>query len=261
MPSDLTNLAATAAKTAFESACTTWLKSSGTQLSSLLADYLPAVIATATGTFAVEFSTVLLKQLLQTKDASRKIATEVTKLAREPMKTALDQFRIASMLPADTADLQYHREQRFRECLGTLDRALSLAEDPDLPAIHLLRGACALQVRGGGPEAESHLTQYAEVSEYRARVLAQQADAADEESRQSRFQADQIPEPRSRGVGGGFLGMSEAQPRIRKASLLRDARAAERRSQLSREESNRLSDAAACARAVAKTAIRPLSVA
>ena len=160
MSTDLTDVAAAATKGAFEKMAGVWFEFGGEQLASVLRSRIPTVIANASGAFAVEFASVLLKGLLQSSDSTRKIEKAVSKLAREPVKTALEQFRIASTLQPANPDAEDHRELRFRECLGTLDRALSVAEESEVPMIHLLRGACAFQVRGGEDEAKEHLRLY-----------------------------------------------------------------------------------------------------
>ena len=260
--SGLTSVAASATRSAFEETAGVWLESRREQLQTVLRSRIPALVAEVTGAFAVEFASVLLRGLLDSENSTRRIEKGVSKLVREPIKTALEQFRTASGLRPSDADGHLHQAQRFRECLVSLDRALSVAEESDIPMIHLLRGTCALQVPGGTGEATEHLRRYVEAIDAQAEKLREKAAVHDATAEKSEAEAQEVPTPLGHstfghGVGGGFVGMAVSEPRIRKASLLYLAGRERRQAEQSRIEARELSTAAEYARALAEVASKP----
>jgi hypothetical protein len=201
---DLTHLAASATRRAFEKTADVWVQSLGGHVTSLLISRLPSLVAEVSGAFAVEFASVLLKMLLDSEDSLSRIDKNVSKLVQEPLKTALEQFRVASALHPDNESGRVYREQGFRESLASFDRARSVAEDHDTPLIDLLRGICALQMRGGGGEAKVHLRPYARACTARANSLQEKAAAHDERALQNEWDAAKIQI--SEGYGLGWTG-------------------------------------------------------
>lgn len=257
MKTNLTILTAAATKSAIEKMAGVWFEDAGDRLASILRARISAVVANASGAFVVEFASVLLNGLLQSSDSMRKIEKAVSKLAREPVRTALEQFRVASNLRPANPDAQAHREQRFRECLVTLDRALSVAEDSEVPMVHLLRGTCALQVRGGEEEGKEHLRLYVVACEAQAYELRNAARTYEEAALRGEVEANKIQVQMGQGVGGGLIGMAVAEPRIRKASLVHEASSQRRLAEQLRQEADGLSAAADCAQAVIEIATKP----
>lgn len=120
-----------------------------------LSHAVPRLAADAVGSFASAFATAFLKALLQSDDSLKRVERSVSKLVAAPMKTALEQFRVAMVSSAGDDTSASHQESRFRDCLKTLDGAYALAEQGDLPQVNLLRGLCALCLPGALREAGS----------------------------------------------------------------------------------------------------------
>lgn len=259
MASNLLDFAATATRRAFEEAASTWLESRGEKLEALLSSKLPTILASASGLFAVQFSLAVLRQLLHPEDTERKMRLQMARLIGAPAKTALEQFRIASGLRPINDDESAHRESRFRECLGNLDLALSVADSEDVPVINLLRGVCALHIRGGSGEARQHLIAYA--ADCRGQGDISRREAALHRARASEYkaEADRIRTDPGPGVGGGLVGMAVAEPRIRKAALLERSNSEVRLAEQRETRGDEFERTAAYVIAVAETAGKPAS--
>lgn len=87
--------------------------------------------------------------------------------------------------------------------------------------------------------------------------MTRKAEAHENTARSREAEAEKIRIPMGQGVGGGFIGMAVAEPRIRKASLLYEASSERSQAERLQTEADQLSTAAECARAVIEIASKP----
>lgn len=235
MDNKLTHLISRATRSAFEEIATVWLKTANKEISSFLTPWLPNFLAIASGDFVVEFTAIFLKTFFNPGTQLHDIDAKLIKLINEPLKTAIEQFEIASQLcPKNEIDLQY-REKRLRDCLGNLDRACSIAEQEEIPLINLLRGLCTIQVTGGQQEAIIHLEKFRSACADIIQSLGDKVAMHERDAEQNNVEAEKISVPSGLGAGGGLAGLDLAEIRMRKASLQYKARCATERAQKANE--------------------------
>jgi hypothetical protein len=250
MADDLVHVAAAAARRAVEQTLSITVEGSRDTVVSMLAARIPHALAGVSGTLLVEFAGLLLKSLLQSDDAIRRIEREVATLAREPVATAFEQFRIAGMSTGTDQESVRHRQERYRSCLFNLDRAWVVADKSEKPAIDLLRGLCALQVPGASAEAKAHLAAFIKEADSESNRLAVRANEGLSLAESLEKAAASIAVEGGPGVGGGLAGTALALPRIKRAELVRKAQAARRQSEEALAVSGNLIVASACASAL-----------
>ena len=185
---------------------------------------------------------IFLKTLISINDSNHRIEKSLSKLVREPFLTAIEQFKVSCGLEGKSKEEKAYREARFRNSLTSFDKALSLAEPNEKSFINLMRGFCALNLPGGVKEAEIHFRIFQDECEEYANELRDIAEnlineAEKCELKASKINVDELP----KGLGGGtFFSMSVGEPKMRKASLLAEAKEKKEKADTLIKESNSL---------------------
>lgn len=111
-------------------------------------------------TFFPKLSTLIIGKLLTTESEIKKIDRQVSKLIREPIKTGLNQLKIANTLSI-TSNINYqYLKLRYLHALENFDKAYNLSSDEEKPYIDLLRGITTLKIEGGQNESVYHFKNF-----------------------------------------------------------------------------------------------------
>jgi hypothetical protein len=194
-----------------------------TELLSKATSEIMQIFARASGNFIIEVSLAFLKIILESKDSMRVIEREVKKLVSEPLRTGIEQLKIAGVLNSKTKAQNQHKISRYRQALDNFDSALSLAEENEKPFINLLRGLVSVNIPGAEEEAVIHLRNFQVACQKIAEHVSSVASLEEKNALEEERDAEAIKVQISPGVGGGLIGMARAEPLIQKAHLLHEA--------------------------------------
>ena len=189
------------------------------------------ILSRVSGNFIIELSIACLKSLLESKESLRLIEKDINKLVREPLKTGIEQLRVAEILKSGTEKQSQHRVLRYQQALINFDKALSLAEENEKPFINFLRGLVAIHLPGAEEESIMHLKEFQGACLKAAKDLKNRAAHEEVLALENEREAEAVEIPRGPGVGGGLIGMARAEPLFKKAQLLYDASKQRKRSE------------------------------
>jgi hypothetical protein len=217
-------------------------------LSHLLKAVLPGISSLLAANFVLEAVGQILGSLIA-KDHIAEVQKSLSTLLASPMRTGIDQLRIALQISTTTPKTDAEREyisDRFRDALRNFDQALVLSSDLEKGPIHLYRAMASIRIPGGEQEAAIHLKRFSESCISRAESLERNADLEESTAARSVQEAASIQVVRSR-AGGGLVGMDESAPLLKKRVLERSARKHNQKALDFRHKAQRLRNSAAAA--------------
>lgn len=222
-PDGLIERSAHLVEEAFLEAATETLSNKKATLEHLLTSVLPGLSAVLAGNLVMHLVNHVLHALIAQKHSSD-IQRNLKKLIANPMRTGIDQLRIAMELERDSptkgAEEATYRFERYKDALRSFDKALANASDDEKIPIHLYRAMASERIPGGAREARIHLSRFQEGCQLRANAFGLKADEETKLAVLIRREAEAINLSRSyRGTGGGLVGMSEAVNANRKTEL------------------------------------------
>jgi hypothetical protein len=224
-PEELIDESAEICEHAFVEASKKTLEGTKENLSHLLRAVLPGISSILAANFVLEAVGRILTSLVS-KEQLSEVQRSLNTLLASPMRTGIDQLRIALQISAAVSKTDAEKEyiaDRFRDALRSFDQALSQSSDLEKGPIHLYRAMASLRIPGGEPEATIHLKRFAESCITRAEFLERKADLQEFMAADSNKKAAAIQVVRSRG-GGGLIGMDETAPLLTKRVLEKSAR-------------------------------------
>jgi hypothetical protein len=247
-PDGLIEKSARLVEKAFIEAATETLGREKGPLEHLLTSVLPGVSAALAGNLVMHLVNFVLHALV-TQEHSSEIQRSLQKLIANPMRTGIDQLRIAMELEKgigkEAAQEDAYRFERYKDALRSFDKALANASDDEKIPIHLYRAMASERIPGGVREARIHFARFQEGCNLRANAFAREAEKEANLAIKYRKEADAINLSRGyRGSGGGLIGMSEAVNPNRKMELQVQAQKHEIRAEELRAKSQRFRNCA-----------------
>jgi hypothetical protein len=246
-PDGLIEKSAHLVEKAFIEAATETLGREKGSLEHLLTSVLPGLSAALAGNLVMHLVNLVLHALV-TQDHSSEIQRSLKKLIANPMRTGIDQLRIAMELEKGIgkgAQEDVYRFERYKDALRSFDKALANASDDEKIPIHLYRAMASERIPGGVREARIHFARFQEGCNLRANAFAREAEEETNLALTHRKEADAINLSGGyRGSGGGLIGMSEAVNPNKKMELQAQAHKHETRAEELRAKSQRFRNCA-----------------
>jgi|GEM_PF-2726784 len=147
---------------------------------------------------------MFLNKIVGKKDAAYELKKQISALLIEPLKTGLEQTKIAIEIKSPNDSQISYGISRFRDALLNFDKAYNLATDKEKPFISLLRGLVTRQIPGAEIECAIHLNTFIEAANerigyYHAEILRIEERISGLEARLSSVPIAAVP----KGLGGG----------------------------------------------------------
>jgi len=113
------------------------------------------------------------------EDDLAEIRRSLRLLIDAPLRTGLEQLRVAMAVVPRTPEEVQHQADRLREARASLDEASQNVPQEQRGVLDLYRGLASLIIPGGAQEARLHLEAFANACEARATALLEAAAAHD----------------------------------------------------------------------------------
>lgn len=228
MESHLLQRSASLVRTAAQKTAEDILKEKTATLTTLMAHVLPSLMASILSAFSTQFALACLRAITNEQE-SKRLLQQIDKLVTAPLQTGLVQLRTALALETnpdeETVDQRNYRATRYSDALRKLDEALVLAKDDEEQAcIHLYRAIASTRIPGGEKEAQLHAAEFATSCEAMAASLILRASEEEQAAKRNATRAAEIAVDRGMGGGGGAVGWSMAEDKIKKSQLEYTAR-------------------------------------